>query len=629
MESIKRFFTAIFWVIGFALQAANPAYESFKGTNGVVLTTPGVGAARVVIVSGNLLQPASTNLTNWSNLSTNVITGETNWSVSAGTLFPTSAGSVETTNLSAWTKLIAKGAFIAETRSRTLVAGTNTLAVLTNSYLLLDSPTNDAASVVVQIGPAASSGQLLFVVNNQTNRAFTIYDGSASGSGIVELQGNFVSTNLGGLILMNQGNWVEVGRFSPGAPAVFPLEGSGTVNTLSKWITTNRLGDSVIVQVTNAPFNQFASDPGVIVGGVLKAHSYLLATTVYVASGDPTGFPLASDPSAYRLIVTNNAATNRTITLGNAAYSNQPNDTVQILLEFNGGASLTLSNSGNVLMSANWVATTQGDRLSLGWNNYNAKWEEQWRYPMATGSPSFADLVWTNTGTAIQPTGIGANTNLIQIDIDGSVWVGADASAYLQGTYGTGVGVLQTNATFGGFVISAASPDQGATISADAWMKSDFDNDADDTAVATFQQTVYNNAGDDAETRFVTQVSQAFANGFNKILWRSELNGTTVISLEPTIADGATAVAYDYDTVNALVTPGSLLGRIRNQGVAHFHFNPTNGFSTPAITAYGFGSSPWQFGNATNTADVLLGATNMLTVTVGGSKYAIPAKLLP
>lgn len=266
MEPIKRFFAgASFLVFGFALHAANPAYESFKGTNGQVVTTPGIGAARVVIISGELFQPGSTNLTNWANLPTNVVSGANIWTQSGGTAFPTSAGAIVATNVQSWDKLIAKGAFIAETRSRTLVAGTNTLAVLTNSYLLLDSPTNDASSVVVQIGSAASLGQLLFVVNNQTNRAFTIYDGSVSGSGIVELQGNFVSTNLGGLILMNQGNWVEVGRFSPTGLSVaatinptdgfIPVRGNSTTFTNSVLLQTNAHQVTALGAVLAESFN--------------------------------------------------------------------------------------------------------------------------------------------------------------------------------------------------------------------------------------------------------------------------------------------------------------------------------------------------------------------------------------
>lgn len=405
MESIKRFLAGCFVLLGLSAFAANPDYGAFKGTNNITLTTPGIGAARVVVVSGNLLQPASTNLTNWSNLPTNALSAS-KWTESAGTIFPTSAGAVETTNLSAWTKLIAKGALIAETRSRTLALGTNTLSVLTNAFLLLDSPTNDAAQVVVQIGSAVSVGQDLIVMNNQTNKSFVIYDGSVSGIGVLKLQGNFTSTNMSGAIhLRSQGNnWVEVGRSDPDG-----LTTSAIINPtdlyLPRRLNATTFVDSNVRHETNSPFSQYANQPGIIAEGIFRP-DVILRTSIGtgVASSDPTTFSVLQNPSFYRLPITNNSTTNRVFYLNNPTYFLQAADVQEILVEFMGGAgTITLASSTNMALNSSWVPTTLGDRLALHWDSFTGKWSEQWRYPSVGAPPPPPEELFLNKIILVDP----------------------------------------------------------------------------------------------------------------------------------------------------------------------------------------------------------------------------------
>lgn len=65
-------------------------------------------------------------------------------------------------------------------------------------------------------------------------------------------------------------------------------------------------------------------------------------------------------------------------------------------------------------------------------------------------------------------------------------------------------------------------------------------------------------------------------------------------------------------------------------GAAHFIVNPTNGVSTPLITAYGAVAQPWQLGSASNVVSVAFPgftATNIIEVAINGVAYYIPAKI--
>lgn len=100
-------------------------------------------------------------------------------------------------------------------------------------------------------------------------------------------------------------------------------------------------------------------------------------------------------------------------------------------------------------------------------------------------------------------------------------------------------------------------------------------------------------------------------------------NGTERMRVEPS---GAASAPVFYTDSTRLHTSGDLVQH-KNFGLIHATVAPTNGITTPRITAYGAVSRPWQFGAASNTVNVTASATNLLEVTVNGVAYYIPAAL--
>lgn len=611
-----RIYLSVFLaMLTLVVHGANPDFDHIKGTGVISSVLTGAGQSRTVWLGG-VFDPTFF-ATNGGRLTlTGTVTNQnadTNWVFDGNTLRPQTANSVTTTNLDVWTRFIAKGAVIKETRSRTLSLGTNSLSITTNALLLLDSPTNDASQVVIEIQSGISSGQELTIVNNATNKGFTLYDtGTAEG-----IQGTFTSTTFwrGIDLVWNGIHWIETGRFDPSGSA--PASVNPTIGHLPYNQDGVNFGDSPIQKVTSAPFNVFTNDPGVIVNGILAAHSYLLATTIYTASGDPTGFPMNSDPSFYRMIVTNNAATNRTFTLGAAIYSNTPNSIVEILVEFNGGASLTLSNSGNVLLATNWVPTVQGDRLKLNWNNYNAKWEEQWRYPALASGGGGSQTPWTS-------------------DIDADQFSLTNIEEF--------VSYVPDGASAVGFTLNTAD-----YLTNDAHLLLAVQNfGTNQFTVGKSGSFVFGEPAFSSLQGFFDNTAGAFSPFATLLLTENQSQHYVGIDVSGsasfgdtgiTIADGSGNESYlrpsALDTVNPHHldtwighTSGTLF-EVANATVNHFAVGATNGIATPQITAYGLVSAAWQLGNATNNVSVLASATNHATATINGVKVAIPYALLP
>lgn len=236
-----------------------------------------------------------------------------------------------------------------------------------------------------------------------------------------------------------------------------------------------------------------------------------------------------------------------------------------------------------------------------------------WSTASASG-PSFSDLVWTNTGTAIQPTGIGKNTNAISFGIDGSTLIGFDAASFASGG---GLGIVQTNDP-GGFPVEIFSVDPGWNRQGQIRLKTQSTSVGDD-AFSEMTQDIFNLTGTTVFTFYTAQVIGATP----KIQIGGAVNGNTVYLFEPTAT--ASTTPYTFDT--SLGHTSGNLNEWKNLGVTHLVLASTNGITTPAITAYGAGSHPWQFGMATNTVDVLLGATNAVEIVVNGVAYLLPAKL--
>lgn len=72
------------------------------------------------------------------------------------------------------------------------------------------------------------------------------------------------------------------------------------------------------------------------------------------------------------------------------------------------------------------------------------------------------------------------------------------------------------------------------------------------------------------------------------------------------VADGATAVAFDYDTANAFTTGGALLARVRNAGVDKFRLDKDGNLSLA--------------GDATITA---LGTNRLILMSSGGARRIV------
>lgn len=201
-----------------------------------------------------------------------------------------------------------------------------------------------------------------------------------------------------------------------------------------------------------------------------------------------------------------------------------------------------------------------------------------WSTVSASG-PSFADLVWTNSGV-IETLAYGTNGPYYSDDGAGSTFFRvnnsntngygrAEIGTYNDGTYAEATLTLSAN----------TNGPNSASIAADV---------AQDFA----------------------QITISF-------------NGSYVTRIDPTAADGTTS--YIYDT--SLAHTSGNLNEWKNFGVTHLTLASTNGISTPAITAYGAGSAPWQFGRATNMVNVQLTATNVLEFVVNGVSYLVPASL--
>lgn len=72
---MRYLFWFLYTVLVIEVNAASPDFKSFRFINGVRGNTNGIGLNQLVTVDGSALQPASANLTNWSNLSTSVVSG--------------------------------------------------------------------------------------------------------------------------------------------------------------------------------------------------------------------------------------------------------------------------------------------------------------------------------------------------------------------------------------------------------------------------------------------------------------------------------------------------------------------------------------------------------------------------
>lgn len=594
---MKRLLVGLLCLVSVSCFAAAPTlytpWRAIHGTNGILVVTNPAGV--YVGIDGSLLQPGSTNLTNWANLPTNVVSGANIWTQSGGTAFPTSAGAIETTNLSAWTKLIAKGAFIKETRSRTLTLGTNVLSLTTNALLLLDSPTNDAAQVVIELGPGVSSGQELTIVNNATNKGFTLYDaGTAAG-----IQGTFTSTTFwrGIDLVWNGIEWIETSRFDPSSLApgamnptdgFIPVRGSATTFTNSHFVVR---GDTTVVTNQTAVEKAllwFQNTNQTLTVGIDGPNASFLTASKELDIFGTNGIVLNS-PGNFSIVITTQA-TNQ------FSFSEK---------KFFPGQSNAFSLGSPTFP---WKELYLGtNSFYLGTNVYSDGGASLLRNGVAVGAssgPSFSDLVWTNNLTDIEPSGIGANTNHIKIFGDGAIKIGQSG---LDPSGGDGLFIVRN--------VAAGDPNNNSILvqTLNGAAQSYFDFTVSDAQLVSEQSVIAGGLRSSVDV-FISP---------NFTAWYLIANDNYLTTFEP--AAGAGTTPYIFNT-GVGHTSGDLLA-VNNLSVGHFTVASTNGVTTPAITAYGAGSHPWQFGRATNTVNAQLAATNILEVVVNGVSYLVPAAL--
>jgi hypothetical protein len=113
------------------------------------------------------------------------------------------------------------GTFSLPAKVTLLTLGTNYLDMSTNSTWLLNSPTNDAAQVILSLSAGAYQGQLAFITSQNGGNSFMLPDLSEQWDvpgAFVDLQGDWIgSTNRGIILQYTAPDWIEMDRFDPGS----------------------------------------------------------------------------------------------------------------------------------------------------------------------------------------------------------------------------------------------------------------------------------------------------------------------------------------------------------------------------------------------------------------------------
>jgi len=211
---MKRLLFPLIWLVAVCARAAVPTFESF-----------------------------STNQFQTNSLQIFYRDPHTN---DAGIIYPAIANTLTlVTNENVY------GTFSLPAKVTLLTLGTNYLDLSTNSTWLLNSPTNDAAQVIISLSAGAYQGQLLFVTSQNGSNSFTLPDLSEQWDvpgAYVDIQGDWVGTTNRGIILQYTApDWIEMARFDPGQTGGGTVFGSGTVPNFPYWITPTTLGTSTLV----------------------------------------------------------------------------------------------------------------------------------------------------------------------------------------------------------------------------------------------------------------------------------------------------------------------------------------------------------------------------------------------
>src|SRR6185436_4007652 len=111
------------------------------------------------------------------------------------------------------------GTFSLPAKVTLLTLGTNYIDLSTNTTLLLNSPTNDAAQVILSLSAGAYQGQLLLITSQNGSNSFTLPDLSEQWDvpgAYVDIAGDWIATtNRGVLWQYTAPDWIELHRSDP------------------------------------------------------------------------------------------------------------------------------------------------------------------------------------------------------------------------------------------------------------------------------------------------------------------------------------------------------------------------------------------------------------------------------
>jgi len=143
------------------------------------------------------------------------------------------------------------GTFSLPAKVTLLTLGTNYIDLSTNTTLLLNSPTNDAAQVILSLSAGAYQGQLLLITSQNGSNSFTLPDLSEQWDvpgAYVDIAGDWIATtNRGVLLQYTAPDWIELHRSDPSQTGGGTVFGSGTVPNFPYWIAPTTLGTSTLV----------------------------------------------------------------------------------------------------------------------------------------------------------------------------------------------------------------------------------------------------------------------------------------------------------------------------------------------------------------------------------------------
>jgi len=190
------------------------------------------------------------------------------------------------------------------------------------------------------------------------------------------------------------GIWREEYRFPMSASGILPantITGAGTAGQIPMWVSPSGINNTNLTYTAGSP-GLFSSFPS-----VYTSCATAKKTTEYVDYLLNNNTINVFNSSAVELV--GFQATGATLHLANGTLEGQ-----QLLLYSYSGTGY-IFNTGNRILSSDWVATT-GSLIKLYWDNSRGKWREEYRFP--SSGNSFADPSSSIGLTAVNGTAVTA-----------------------------------------------------------------------------------------------------------------------------------------------------------------------------------------------------------------------------